>query len=73
MAGSVDFALNNDAVVTVVTVDEQGEDRSDEEKDDVPDYHVSACMHLVAREYLHDTESPGCFEHSTLTVNVESI
>jgi hypothetical protein len=33
---SVDFALNNDAVVTVVTVHKEGQYGCDEKEDDVP-------------------------------------
>jgi hypothetical protein len=38
MTGSVNVALNDDAVgvMAMVTVDEQGQDGSDEEEDDVP-------------------------------------
>jgi hypothetical protein len=32
----VDFALNDDTVVTVVAVDKEGQDGCDEEEDDVP-------------------------------------
>lgn len=37
VTGSVDFALDDDAILTVMAVDEQSQDGSDEEEDDVHD------------------------------------
>jgi hypothetical protein len=34
---AVDFALNDDTVFTVVTMDKHSQDRCNEEKDNVPD------------------------------------
>jgi hypothetical protein len=36
VTGSVHLALDDDPVITVVTVHEQGQDGCDEEEDDVP-------------------------------------
>jgi hypothetical protein len=36
MAGSVNFALNDNTVLSVVAVDEEGQEHGDEKEDDVP-------------------------------------
>jgi hypothetical protein len=54
MTGSVDFALNDDAVgvMAMVTVDEQSQKGSDEEEDNVPGSKLVLCFSRILLSML---------------------
>lgn len=72
VTGSVDFALDDDALLTVMAGDEQSQKGSDEEENNVPEASVSASITVMVPKYLHDSKSPGSLEHGTLTVDLQA-
>ena len=68
----MDFALDDDALLTVMAGDEQSQKGSDEEENNVPEASVSASITVMIPKYLHDSKSPRSLEHGTLTVDLQA-